>query len=360
MNAMTVPPHPASTAPQDSADAGRRVRLDDRGPGPITAGVLADPPTTVAAALTAAASWTAHRPYLGQGRTLDVWEALATLGGLDLALARAAEPHLDAVTILHQAGRVADPGATWGVFAAEGPDVRLEGVRDGDRWRLHGTKPWCSLAGSLSHGLVTAWVSQDERRLFSVDLGQPGVTVAPDAWPARGLVEIPSGPVSFDGATAEPVGEPGWYLRRPGFAWGGLSVAACWFGGTVGVARRLLAAAAAPGRADDTLLLMHLGIVDARLNEARTALVDAARRIDAGAAEGDAGVLLAQRVRATVATAAEITLRQVGHALGPAPLAHDAEHSKRVADLQLYVRQHHAERDDLALGRLVRDTGGDW
>ena len=154
------------------------------------------------------------------------------------------------------------------------------------------------------------------------------------------------------------MGAPGWTLDRPGFAWGGLSVAACWYGGTVGVARRLLAAAASPRRADDTLLLMHLGIVDARLAEARTALADAARRIDAGAADGEAGVLLAQRVRATVATAAEVTLRQVGHALGPAPLAHDAVHGKRVADLELYIRQHHAERDDVTLGRLVREFLG--
>ena len=43
----------------------------------------------------------------------------------------------------------------------------------------------------------------------------------------------------------------------------------------------------------------------------------------------------------------------MGHALGPGPLAMDAEHAARVADLTLYVRQHHAERDLAALGRLV-------
>jgi hypothetical protein len=54
-----------------------------------------------------------------------------------------------------------------------------------------------------------------------------------------------------------------------------------------------------------------------------------------------------------VADAVERTLTQVGHALGPAPLAFDEEHARRVADLQLYVRQHHAERDLAALGRAV-------
>ena len=107
--------------------------------------------------------------------------------------------------------------------------------------RLHGTKPWCSLAGSLSHALVTAWESETTRRLYAVPLGQAnGVTVHPAAWFARGLSAVASGPVTFDGAEAVPVGPAGWYLERPGFAWGAMGVAAIWYGGAVGVARRLL------------------------------------------------------------------------------------------------------------------------
>ena len=36
---------------------------------------------------------------------------------------------------------------------------------------------------------------------------------------------------------------------------------------------------------------------------------------------------------------------RVGRALGPAPLAHDAEHAALVADLTVYIRQHHGESD---------------
>ena len=57
-----------------------------------------------------------------------------------------------------------------------------------------------------------------------------------------------------------------------------------------------------------------------------------------------------------VAGAVEQTLTQVGHALGPGPLAFDEEHARRVADLQFYVRQHHAERDLAALGNAVVET----
>ena len=63
--------------------------------------------------------------------------------------------------------------------------------------------------------------------------------------------------------------------------------------------------------------------------------------------------MLAARVRAVVAGAAQEVLTRVGHALGPGPLAYDAEHAARVADLTLYLRQHHAERDLALLGRSV-------
>ena len=71
--------------------------------------------------------------------------------------------------------------------------------------------------------------------------------------------------------------------------------------------------------------------------------------------------MLAKRVRATVARACEEIVSRAGHALGPAPLALDAAHAKRVADLQLYVRQHHAERDQESLGEaLARSTVAPW
>lgn len=65
--------------------------------------------------------------------------------------------------------------------------------------------------------------------------------------------------------------------------------------------------------------------------------------------------LVASRVRTIVAHAAEQALRSSDHALGPAPLVGDAAHARRVADLGLYLRQHHGERDTARIGRdLVR------
>lgn len=286
----------------------------------------------------------------GVGDTASLWSVLATLGAADLTVARVVEPHLDAVAILDQAGVPAADGV-WGVFAAEGPGEPLRAERTHDGYALTGRKHWCSLGGTLDWALISARVGE-QRQLFAVDLGQDTVTAVPATWVARGLVAVDSGPLDFSGAEATPVGEPGWYLSRPGFAWGGIGVAAVWYGGAVGVARRL-GTGGRPGRLPDQIARMHLGGADAALHGARCALAEAMLAIDEGRVSGDAGFGLALRVRAVVATAAEEVLRRAAHALGPGPLATDAEHARRVADLELYLRQWHAERDHAALGEWL-------
>ena len=65
-------------------------------------------------------------------------------------------------------------------------------------------------------------------------------------------------------------------------------------------------------------------------------------------------------MRGTVAAAVERVLQLVGSARGPAPLAFDEPYAKRMADLALYVRQHHGQRDDAQLGALVLKGDSQW
>lgn len=219
------------------------------------------------------------------------WEVLATVAARDLVAARVLEPHLDAVAILGEAGGEFDPvdanTGTWGVWAAEGPGVRLRASQRDGGWVLDGVKPWCSLAGEVTGGLVTAWVDEGRRGLFAVDTRHPGFSADARDWMPIGLAEVSTATVTMHGVTARPVGGPGWYLSRPGFGWGGIGVAAIWFGGAVAVARRLAQEAAR--REPDDIALLHLGEVDAHLTAARAVLAHAAAEVDAGRAEGAAG-----------------------------------------------------------------------
>lgn len=319
------------------------------------------PPHRLAVAQTLAST----TPPLVAGTAGQVFATLAAVAAADVATARLVEPHLDALTILAQAGVEVPAGSTWGVYAAEAPGLRLEAhpTEDGGVV-LDGTKPWCSLASTLSHALVTAHVGE-ERRLVAVSLRQTGVVPHDDVWVARGLPDVPSGPVDFTAVRASAVGEPGWYLRRPGFAWGGIGVAACWWGGAVGLARVLRAHAAA--RPESELLRAALGSVVADLADAEDALAGAARRIDdsAGITDDSAATddatdwpLLAQVVRSRVRRAVDAVRTQVVRSIGPGPLTSDPAVAARVADLELYVLQDHGDRDLARIGRMVLERGG--
>lgn len=302
-----------------------------------------------AAALRLAEEYGRMLPQPGSGDTAARWAVLAAVSRQSLTAGRVLEAHSDALAILAEAGEPASAGS-WGVFAAEAAPHRLEARESGGRVALHGVKPWCSLAAQLDCALITAHAGPG-RRLFRVPLRHPSVTFEPaSGWVARGLRTVTSAAVRLDGTPAVPVGPPGWYLARPGFAWGGMGVAACWHGGATGLQATLVARSA---ERSGELSALHVGLVDVALHASEAVLASAAAQIDAGRAEGPAGVELELRVRAVVAGAAERALRQVGHALGPAPLAFDEEHARRVADLELYLRQHHAERDVARLGELT-------
>ncbi|MDG4663570.1 acyl-CoA dehydrogenase [Mycobacterium sp. 236(2023)] len=292
-------------------------------------------------------------PLPGHGQTAQRWRRLADLTEADVTAGRLAEAHADAVAILAEiGGPTAKSGQWWGVWAAESGEAVVT-ARDVDgRMLLDGTKVWCSGAGLCSHALVTARLETGERGLFAVDLKSHGVRPLPSRWRHAGMAESDTRSVQFTATPAVPVGEPGEYLTRPGFWHGAVGVAACWLGGARAVASPLYERERS-GKADPHTSA-HLGAVDAALAAAEATVVATAAAVDDdpqnrhGRAE-----LLARRTRAVVETAVEEALTRTGRALGPTLLSLDALHTRHVADLTIYVRQSHAERDLERLGELA-------
>ena len=296
-------------------------------------------------------------PLPGSGATWQRWAAFADLAEEDLSLARLGEGHADAVAILAELeGPPPRPGSRWGVWAANPPGPNVTASRRDGSWVLHGTKQYCSGARVCTHALVTARAG-DEERLFAVAVDD--LEPHADSWPATGMAGSDTLDVGFPAVPAEPVGPPGGYTGRPGFSHGGTGVAACWYGGARGVARALARAAAK--RDVGPHALAHLGAVDIVLRTTRVALGRAADEIDAdpGDLRGE-GALRALRVRALAEATASDVMARTGRALGAGPLSHDEAHSRAVADLTVYLRQHHAERDLARLGKLVAEQGTTW
>lgn len=293
-------------------------------------------------------------PYPGGGATLERWRALAAVGAHDLSLAKLYEGHTDALAILHEAG--ADRGAAdaiWGTWCAEPPDarLRLERLADG-RFVLDGRKAWCSGARDATHAVVSCWNAEGEAMLAAVDLRQRGVAMHDDAWQALGMRGSASIDVHFDQVAAQPLGGPGFYVERAGFWHGGAGVAACWFGAAGALADAL---AQAVGARPDPHRLAQLGEVAVALQGSAALMRETAATIDR--APGADAMRAALSVRLSVEASATATLAAVGRALGPGPMCKDAAMARRFADLPVFLRQSHAERDQEALGRLAAGAG---
>lgn len=296
-------------------------------------------------------------PRPGGGQTLLRFSQLAQVAGHNLSLCKLYEGHTDALAILAELNAPAPPaGSTWGMWAAEPPTARVQVRRVGTQLRLVGRKAWCSGSAVVSHGLLTAWDEQQRQQLVAVVMDQPGVEVTGDGWQAVGMAACASVEVVFDDAVAVAVGGPGDYLQRPGFWQGGVGIAACWYGAAQRLAEALREHC---HRREEPHALAHLGAVDMALYAAATVLRKAARQIDDQPLAN--AQLLARRTRAAIEAAANEVIHHVGRAMGAGPYCRDPHFAQLIADLPVYLRQSHAERDLAALGQqLSQQSAGTW
>lgn len=283
-------------------------------------------------------------PLPGAGRTAARHRALMQLGRQDLSLARIAEAHNDALAILNEAGRSPRAGELYGVWASDGPQSGLVATPLAQgRWRLEGTKQFCSGATFVTTALVTARAHEGVR-LFAVPIDQPRIRVLPSNWATPALEDTATGPVSFDEVILNSdaqIGDAGWYLDRPGFWHGAIGPAACWAGG----AQALIDAAAALNR-NDPHSRAHRGALQA-ISWGLTAVLDhAGREIDEDPNDQHrAARVRALKLRHLVERWCTEVLDRFGRATGPQLLCFDPQAARQHLALSVYIRQCHGERD---------------
>lgn len=307
--------------------------LDPRPPAPVP-----DPGAALGPALADAVRGALPRP--GHGDTAGRWRTLAHWGRTDLVLARLAEGHADALAILAEAGCDPVGRALYGVWAARSAGTGAV-LRDG---ALHGVVRFCSGAHRLDRALVVAG-----DLLVDVDVRDPRVRPVKGTWNPAGMVASDSVDVEFQGVPADRrVGPPGFYTARPGFWFGGGGVAAAWLGGAAGVLDDVRGLAG-----DDPHRLAHLGALHTALAAADALLERTADDIDADpAADHTTAVWTA---RAAAEELVRTVLDRAPRIAGSTGLTREPGPGLRLADLGVYVRQHHAERDLAALGARLTE-----
>jgi alkylation response protein AidB-like acyl-CoA dehydrogenase len=295
-------------------------------------------------------------PTPGRGATAERHIALFELTRRrTVAVGRLAEAHTDAVAIVREAGLDPHLESLYGVWASERPGASIR--LDTSLGTVDGSKPFCSGLGIVDRALITALDGQGQASLVEVDVATAStVSVETSGWSTPALATSATGTVTFDHHPIERVvsPEPDWYLQRRGFWHGACGPAACWAGGAVALVDHARAAIDT-----DPHRLAHLGAMEALAWGMTAVLEQAGREIDLVPDDVDTARRRALSVRHLVERSASEILDRFGRALGPRPFVGDPDISQRFADVHLYLRQDHAERDLAVLGEN-RDRSVLW
>lgn len=289
-------------------------------------------------------------PLPGSGKTAERHRRIFETGREDLSLAKLAEAHWDAVAILQEAGLQPAADARYAVWASEIPGRELALTGTGAAVRVNGTKEFCSGAGLVSHALITAGTGGST--LVEIDLeAAPGQKVFDGGgWAVEAFrMTCTSAMRLSDYPIVRVVGERNWYVERPGFWQGACGPAAAWAGGAAGLMDYVMS-----NRRDDSHTAAHRAAIHSNVWATQCYLDTAAVEFDRQP-KGDA-MIRALEVRHLTEQACTDTLRRFARCMGPGPMAKNADLSRRYAELDIFLRQCHAERDLEGLGRALQEA----
>jgi hypothetical protein len=292
-------------------------------------------------------------PLPARGKTSDRLRTLLEIAREDLSLARLAEAHTDAVAILAKAGRQAEPGALYGVWAAEITNHMLQFDRTRSGFVLSGSKMFCTGANLTCRALVT--VCSPKPLLIEVNLRAncPSIHFDSSSWITSAFAQTHTATTTFDETPLAPNGvieRPGWSLKRPGFWPGACGPASCWAGGAIGLIDH-----ARKQSKSDPRTLAHLGGMTAAAWELESYLDTVGHQIDADPLGVDAALRRALIFRSLIERSCSDVLRSFVRAYGPRPLVFDSEISRRYQELE-HILQSHAECDLETLGKVSKPT----
>lgn len=295
-------------------------------------------------------------PPMGTGLSIGRLRFLSTVARRDLGLARLIEGHLDATQILHEAGSPAEHGKLYAIWASGGPadtTALVEGGANDGKASLTGSKPFCSGSDLVDRALIYVYPAEQlvdvnvrwagSRDLLNFEAGQ---------WSSTAFAQTHTWTVSFKGLAVDEsnrIGGHKWYFNRAGFCLGAFAPAACWAGGAMGLVDSVRQRTLKDGHDR-----AHLGAMVSSVCSMDAMLAWAADQIDTDP-DNIAGSMFptALLARHHIERACTEIMDRFGRTLGPRPFAFESVTARRIAELTLYIRQCHAERDLEELGHYL-------
>ena len=176
-------------------------------------------------------------------RTELLLQVLKQIGRVNLSLGRVFEGHVNALQLVQTFGRPEQidrfsndvrMGKSFGVWNAESADgVKLHLLGEG-RYRLEGSKTFCSGCGYVERPFVNGALPDGRWQMCIVPIEKVQVTVDPNWWQPSGMRASASYKVDFTGVEIGPeevISNPGDYFRQPWLSGGVVRFAAVQLGG---------------------------------------------------------------------------------------------------------------------------------
>jgi hypothetical protein len=211
------------------------------------------------------------------------------------------------------------------------------------RWQLDGELRFASGISLIDRALVPGWMGV-EHLLF--DVAAETATADETTWQTAAMDASRSFTATLHVRCNDHIGPPDFYLHRPGFVVGGLCVAAVWAGGIHQVVDLVVAGTRAFTPTPHQL--RRIGLMEQARWQADTAVDTAVAQVMTAQPGWQHAVAHA---RTAVATAADQVIEEAAKVVGPGGLSRNARLTRALADLGIYVRQHHTDGELEQAGR---------
>ncbi len=300
----------------------------------------------------------------------DLLETLRLIGGVDLALGRIYEGHVNAVQLITAYGDAAQKtalasdmaaGRLFGVWNTEpAPGVSLVAIGE-QRWRLEGAKTFATGAGELDRALITARDASGAKQMVRVDVGCCPARADNRHWQVRGMRGTLSGTFDFAGLEVGPaalVGGPDDYEREPLFSAGAWRFTVVQLGAIEALLRYWRDHLIAAGKDQDSVQRARFAACAVQTRSAGLWVRRAAVEAEAG---GRDCIPLVLMTRGVVEEAALAAMEAAARAVGTASFFSGHPIDRITRDLGLYLRQPAPDqaRDRAAAAWIARDGWGE-
>lgn len=308
-----------------------------------------------------------------QPKTAQLLQLLKRIGSADLSVGRIYEGHLNALYLIHLFANN-EQKETWyndvekhkklfGVWNTQAADgIRIHAIENG-RYRLEGSKTFCSGAGYINRPLITgqlcgAAVMGWQMCIVPIEKVKPVVQDA-SFWKPLGMRSSVSYRMDFTGVELEEkdlLGKPDQYYNQPVFGSGAIRFAAVQLGGAEAIFDATKEYLQSLGRTDDLFQRSRVAEMSYLLRTGDLWLENAGSNADAWLKDGSQSSRIVAFANMTRAVIEDICLRVMQLAecsVGARGLMRPNVLERIHRDLTFYLRQPAPDACLVAIGEYV-------